>query len=44
MCSEPPPPSVQDVQQVAVPMATASRITTASFTAQLAEFSKDLIM
>lgn len=41
--SEPPPPRTQDVQNVAVPLATASKMSTASFTSQIADHCKDFI-
>lgn len=43
MCSEPPSPRAQGVQQAAIPLNTASKMSTAAFTSQLAEFSKNLI-
>lgn len=42
--SEPTPARAQDIQQVAVPIATASMMSTASLASQLGEYSKDLIM
>jgi len=43
VCSEPPPPRTQDVQNVSVPLATASKMSTASFISQIADYSKDFI-